>query len=108
MEVFQECNGKENSFQPFQQFETGQRWNYFKHDLHIICLMIHLECRDDADRIFSVVRLIVRGKCGARSVQSASGSCYDYCGLVFMKSKLHCNDILHVMMLLDLFMTNTE
>lgn len=83
-------------------------WNYFKHDLHIICLMIHLECRDDADRIFSVVRLIVRGKCGARSVQSASGSCYDYCGLVFMESKLHCNDILHVMMLLDLFMTNTE
>lgn len=57
---------------------------------------------------FSVVRLIVRGKCGARSVQSASGSCYDYCGLVFMESKLHCNDILHVMMLLDLFMTNTE
>lgn len=67
-------------------FETGQCWNYFKHDLHIICSMIHLECRDDADRIFSVVRLIVRGKCGARSAKRFF--CCDYCGLVFMESKV--------------------
>lgn len=81
--LFQEC--KENCLRPV----NVECWNYFKHDLHIICLMIHLECRDDADRIFSVVRLIVRGKCGARSAkQRASGSCYDYCGSVFMESKV--------------------